>query len=162
MTNHFGQKYTFTYTNSNEIFSSYIEITISGIEKKFLCNDFEYLIIKNIGYNVYVENDSDKTFLLLDGFENNQYTGEMRICENIFSPKYKKITSNTFETKIVLPLFSSRYIETNEYLKNLNEIYNYKVEIIFEFCELKDVVVFMNNDKIIDKDKISLDYKILY
>lgn len=125
-----------------------------------MCNDFEYLIIKNVGYNVYVENDSDKTFLLLDSFKNNQYTSKMRICENIFSPKYKKITSNTFETKNVLPLFSSRYIETNEYLKNLNKIYNYKVEIIIEFCELKNLV--MNDNENIDKDKISLDYKILY
>lgn len=158
MTNCFGLTHTFNFSNSCDALYSDIELYLNSIDKKFLCNNYELYLIKSVGFNIKIFPDTGEP-LLLDGYEHNKYTSEERVIENeLFGYK------NSYNDKIQLPLFPKNYLQSLNYLETLklkkycNVISGYSVELIIEFCEIKDIV--MSNDEL-NFNSANLSYKIL-
>lgn len=158
MTNCFGLIQTFNFSNSCDTLYSDIELYLSGIDKKILCNNYELYLIKSVGFNTKIFPDVGEP-LLIDSYEYNKYTSEERVIENeLFGHK------NSNNSVIRLPLFSKNYLQTLNYLETLklkkycNVILGYSIELIIEFCEIKDIV--MSNDEL-NFNSANLSYKIL-
>lgn len=160
MNNYFGKKETFLFNNTIDILYSNIELNILGIPIENLCINYQFCLIKNVGFNLNII-ANDNSYYLIDSYKHNQLTSDYRFIENELSTPISQIS---FDDEIVLPLFTTGYLKNKDYLLQLdffikNEIIKgYIIELIIEFCNLEDIIIY--NEEI-DLSNAKLDYKII-
>ncbi len=161
MNNYFGKTETILLNNSIDLLYSNIELTISGLPVGNLCKNYQLCLIKSVGFDFSIISN-DNSVYLIDSYKYNQLTSDYRLIENELSTPNTKIK---FTDKNVLPLFSETYLKEKDYLQNLefsikNEIIKgYTIELIIEFCNLEDIIIY-NEKEEIDLSNAKLDYKI--
>ena len=148
---YFGEKVKYEYDNENGIYRLFdsIRLKVSGIPKKNLCTKNQLYIIKNVGYDII----DKRTNIYIENYKYTRFSGTYREYEELFYKTEENNILNNYEC--VIPLFPIRFLRNRKY-----EIGECKIIIYIEFCDISDILIQYENEKV-DIRNARLEYEII-
>ncbi len=148
---YFGEKVKYEYeeqVNIERLFDS-IRLKISGIPKKNLCIKNQLYLIKNVGYEII----DKKTNEYIENYKYTRFSGIFREYEELFYKTEENKIINNYEC--IIPLLPLRFLRNRKY-----KIGECKIIIYIEFCDITEILIQYENEKI-DIKNARLEYEII-